>query len=103
LWFTGERLLELSREEFSPRPRVRSTFLALTPKPSPLAVDPAVLRRGGRPALAPPRTQPRGAPRRAVPPPPPGRAEWHIDPRRRGETLDEAEFAALANALAAAG
>ena len=103
LWFTGERLLELSREEFSPRPRVRSTFLALTPKPSPLAVDPAVLRRLVRAAFGQRRKQLRGALEREFPRAPEVLAELRIDARRRGETLDEAEFAALANALAAAG
>jgi 16S rRNA (adenine1518-N6/adenine1519-N6)-dimethyltransferase len=104
LWFTGERLLELSREEFSPRPRVRSTFLALTPRPAPCAVDDvAVLRRLVRAAFGQRRKQLRGALEREFPRASEALAELRIDPKRRGETLDEAEFAALANALGAAG
>jgi 16S rRNA (adenine1518-N6/adenine1519-N6)-dimethyltransferase len=104
LWFRGERLLELSREEFSPRPRVRSTFLALTPHPTPNSVsDVAVLRRLVRAAFGQRRKQLRGALEREFPHASDALAALGIDPTRRGETLDEAEFAALANALALAG
>jgi 16S rRNA (adenine1518-N6/adenine1519-N6)-dimethyltransferase len=104
LWFSGERLLELSREEFSPRPKVRSTFIALTPRPAPAAVDDvAVLRRLVRAAFGQRRKQLRGALEREFPRATEILTELRIDARRRGETLDESEFAALANALAAAG
>jgi len=103
LWFTGERLLELSREEFSPRPRVRSTFLALTPRPTPVRVaEPETLRRLVRAAFGQRRKQLRRALAREFPQAEAALSELKIDPTRRGETLDEAEFAALANALAVA-
>ncbi|HKC51695.1 MAG TPA: 16S rRNA (adenine(1518)-N(6)/adenine(1519)-N(6))-dimethyltransferase RsmA [Myxococcota bacterium] len=104
LWFRGERLLELSREEFSPRPKVRSTFLALGPRPTPPGVtDVAVLRRLVRAAFGQRRKQLRRALEREFPQAADALASLGIDPKRRGETLDEAEFAALANALAVAG
>ncbi len=104
LWFRGERLLELSREEFSPRPKVRSTFLALTPRQAaPDVADPDVLRRLVRAAFGQRRKQLRGALASAFPNAPAALAQTGIDPKRRGETLDENEFAALANALAVAG
>jgi 16S rRNA (adenine1518-N6/adenine1519-N6)-dimethyltransferase len=104
LWFTGERLLDLSREEFSPRPKVRSTFLALTPRPTHLRVtDPALLRRVVRAAFGQRRKQLRGALEREFPHAADALASLGIDPRRRGETLDETEFTALANALGVAG
>ncbi len=104
LWFTGERLLELSREEFSPRPRVRSTFLALTPRPTPARVaDVETLRRLVRAAFGQRRKQLRRALDRAFPQAEAALAAARIDPTRRGETLDEGEFAALADALAVAG
>jgi 16S rRNA (adenine1518-N6/adenine1519-N6)-dimethyltransferase len=104
LWFDGERLLELSREEFSPRPKVRSTFLALAPRATPPSVtDVAVLRRLVRAAFGQRRKQLRRALEREFPHAGDALASLGIDPKRRGETLDEAEFAALANALALAG
>ncbi|HXZ84720.1 MAG TPA: 16S rRNA (adenine(1518)-N(6)/adenine(1519)-N(6))-dimethyltransferase RsmA [Myxococcota bacterium] len=104
LWFTGERLLDLSRQEFSPRPKVRSTFLALAPRPAPPEVgDVALLRRLVRAAFGQRRKQLRGALEREFPHAGEVLAGLRIDARRRGETLDPAEFAALANALAAAG
>ena len=104
LWFSGERLLDLSREEFSPRPKVRSTFIALAPRAdAPRVGDVAVLRRLVRAAFGQRRKQLRGALEREFPRAAEVLAELRIDPRRRGETLDESEFAALANALAAAG
>jgi 16S rRNA (adenine1518-N6/adenine1519-N6)-dimethyltransferase len=104
LWFTGERLLELSREEFSPRPRVRSTFIALTPRATPPPVaDVETLRRLVRAAFGQRRKQLRRALAREFPQADAALAQVKIDPTRRGETLDEAEFAALADALAVAG
>lgn len=104
LWFEGERLLELSPEEFSPRPKVRSTFLALSPRPTPPRVtDLEVLRRLVRAAFGQRRKQLRRALEREFPRAAEALAACAIDPQRRGETLDECEFAALANALALAG
>ena len=62
-----------------------------------------MLRRLVRAAFGQRRKQLRGALEREFPRAAEALAELRIDPRRRGETLDEAEFAALANALAAAG
>jgi 16S rRNA (adenine1518-N6/adenine1519-N6)-dimethyltransferase len=105
LWFTGERLLELSREEFSPRPKVRSTFLALTPRATPIGVaDPALLRRVVRAAFGQRRKQLRGAlEHEFAAAGSAALAAAGIDPKRRGETLEPAEFAALAHALGVAG
>jgi 16S rRNA (adenine1518-N6/adenine1519-N6)-dimethyltransferase len=104
LWFSGERLLELSPEEFSPRPKVRSTFLALAPRPTPPRVgDVALLRRVVRAAFGQRRKQLKRALEREFPRAAEALATAGIDPKRRGETLDEVEFAALADALALAG
>jgi len=101
LWFTGERLLDLSREEFSPRPRVRSTFLALSPRATPPRVaDVETLRRLVRAAFGQRRKQLRRALEAEFPRAADALATTGIDPTRRGETLDEGEFAALANELA---
>jgi len=102
LWFEGERLLELSPEEFSPRPKVRSTFLALRPRAAPAQVDDfGVLRALVKAAFGQRRKQLGRALARAFPASRGALAACAIDPRRRGETLSCAEFAALANALAA--
>jgi 16S rRNA (adenine1518-N6/adenine1519-N6)-dimethyltransferase len=104
LWFTGERLLELSPEEFSPRPKVRSTFIALDPRAGGAQVDDvAVLRALVRAAFGQRRKQLRRALERAFPQAPEALEATGIDPHRRGETLAGDEFAALANALAARG
>lgn len=104
LWFEGERLLELSPEEFSPRPKVRSTFLGLTPRPTPIRVgDVALLWRLVRAAFGQRRKQLKRALEREFPRAADALAAAGIDPKRRGETLDAAEFAALADALALAG
>ncbi|MFI5314710.1 MAG: 16S rRNA (adenine(1518)-N(6)/adenine(1519)-N(6))-dimethyltransferase RsmA [Myxococcota bacterium] len=104
LWFEGERLLELSREEFSPRPKVRSTFIALSPRVTPPRVgDVALLRRLVRAAFGQRRKQLKRALAREFPSAADALRATGIDPRRRGETLDELEFAALAHALGVAG
>jgi 16S rRNA (adenine1518-N6/adenine1519-N6)-dimethyltransferase len=101
LWFKTKRLLELSPEEFSPRPKVHSTFLALEPRAKPIEVaDPALLRRVVRAAFGQRRKQLKRALEREFPNAAAALAELRIDPKRRGETLEPAEFAALAGRLA---
>jgi len=104
LWARAERALELSPEEFSPRPKVRSTFVVLEPAPGgPPPEAAAALRALVRAAFQ----QRRKTLRRALAAPFPQASEalarTGIDPQRRGETLDEHEFAALARELAGGG
>jgi 16S rRNA (adenine1518-N6/adenine1519-N6)-dimethyltransferase len=104
LWTRARRVLELSPEEFSPRPRVRSSFLVFEPRPdAPPVADPELLRRVVRAAFGQRRKQLRSALRAAFPGALAGLAVAGIDAQRRGETLDEAEFARLAAALSGPG
>lgn len=102
LWTRARRVLELSPEEFSPRPRVRSSFLVFEPRADgPAIADPELLRRVVRAAFQQRRKQLRRALKTAFPHAEAGLAAAGIDAQRRGETLDEVEFARLAEALAA--
>jgi 16S rRNA (adenine1518-N6/adenine1519-N6)-dimethyltransferase len=103
LFSRARRVLDLGPHEFEPQPRVRSSFVVFDPpEAAPDVRHPALLRRVVRAAFQ----QRRKTLRRALE----GVAEGvdgaleqaGIDPRRRGETLDELEFARLANALATA-
>jgi 16S rRNA (adenine1518-N6/adenine1519-N6)-dimethyltransferase len=104
LFSRARRVLDLGPHEFEPQPRVRSSFVVFDPpETAPDVLQPALLRRVVRAAFQ----QRRKTLRRALE----GVAggvdgaleQAGIDPRRRGETLDELEFARLANALAARG
>jgi 16S rRNA (adenine1518-N6/adenine1519-N6)-dimethyltransferase len=101
LWMRSRRVLELSPEEFSPRPKVRSSFLVFEPRAdAPPVPDPELLRRVVRAAFGQRRKQLRRALLAAFPHAQAGLAAAGIDAQRRGETLDELEFARLAEALA---
>ena len=103
LWTRVRRVLELSPEEFSPRPKVRSSFLVFEPRlDGPAVADEGVLRRVVRAAFQQRRKQLRRALLVAFPNAEAGLAAAGIDAQRRGETLDEGEFARLAEALGAA-
>jgi len=100
LWVRAERALELSPEEFSPRPKVRSTFVVLAPLAGGLPVEEAEpLRRLVRAVFQQRRKQLRRALSVAFPGASEALARAGIDPQRRGETLDETEFARLAREL----
>jgi 16S rRNA (adenine1518-N6/adenine1519-N6)-dimethyltransferase len=100
LFSRARRVLELSPHEFEPRPKVRSTFVVFDPPERPADVrQPALLRRVVRAAFQKRRKTLRRALQGAVEDVDRGLAQAGIDPQRRGETLDELEFARLANAL----
>ncbi len=102
LWSRARRALELSPEEFSPRPKVRSTFVVLEPLADGLpAAEADALRRLVRAVFQQRRKQLRRALGAAFPGAAEALARAGIDPQRRGETLDEREFAGLARELAA--
>ena len=102
LWTRARRVLDLSPEEFSPRPKVRSSFLVFEPRTDgPRIADPDLLHRVVRAAFQQRRKQLRRALKTAFPHADAALAAANIDAQRRGETLDEVEFARLAEALAA--
>ena len=95
-------VLKLGPEDFVPRPKVHSTFVLFDPAPPP---EPEIqslpaLRRVVREAFRYRRKMLRRALRPQFPQAEIGLERAGIDPRRRGETLSEAEFVELANALA---
>ncbi len=100
LWTSPQRVMELGPGHFEPRPKVRSTFLVFDPAPDPpLIHDVGLLRKVVRTAFQ----YRRKTLRRAL------ASEFsdlgdsferaEVDPKRRGETLSELEFARLANAM----
>ncbi len=100
VWTVARRVLELSPEEFSPRPKVRSSFLVFEPRADgPSVADPALLRRVVRAAFQQRRKQLKRALKTAFPKAEAGLEAAGIDAHRRGETLDEFEFARLTEAL----
>jgi len=100
LWTRARRVLELSPEEFSPRPKVRSSFVVFEPRgDGPAVADPDLLRRVVRAAFQQRRKQLRRALRASFPDAEAALETTGIDAQRRGETLDELEFARLAVAL----
>jgi len=102
LWTRARRVLELSPDEFSPRPKVRSSFVVFEPRhDGPSVADPELLRRVVRAAFQQRRKQLKRALKAAFPRADAALAAADIDAQRRGETLDELEFARLAQALAA--
>jgi 16S rRNA (adenine1518-N6/adenine1519-N6)-dimethyltransferase len=102
LFSRAERALDLSATEFSPRPRVRSSFLVFDPAPEPREIHSmSLLRRTVRAAFGQRRKTLRRALKGMVEGVEAALEEVGVDPMRRGETLDEIEFLALANALAA--
>jgi len=104
LWTRARRVLELSPEEFSPRPKVRSSFVVFEPRfDGPAVADPELLRRVVRAAFQQRRKQLRGALKSTFPNAETALTAAGIDAQRRGETLDEVEFARLAEALAPSG
>jgi 16S rRNA (adenine1518-N6/adenine1519-N6)-dimethyltransferase len=101
LWTRAERALELSPEEFSPRPKVRSTFVVFAPLAGGLpAAEADALRRLVRAVFQQRRKQLRRALAAAFPGAAEALARAGIEPQRRGETLDELELARLARELA---
>ncbi|WP_182085694.1 16S rRNA (adenine(1518)-N(6)/adenine(1519)-N(6))-dimethyltransferase RsmA [Aureimonas sp. ME7] len=98
-WRTeAEILFDVSREAFTPPPKVTSAIVQLRPREDPLPVDLAKLEAVTAAAFG----QRRKMLRQSLKPLG-GEALLErvgIDARRRAETLDVAEFVALANALA---
>jgi 16S rRNA (adenine1518-N6/adenine1519-N6)-dimethyltransferase len=103
LFSRARRVLDLGPHEFEPRPKVRSSFVVFDPPERPHEVrQPALLRRLVRAAFQQRRKTLRRALEGVSEDLDRALAEVGIEPRRRGETLDEREFARLANALSGA-
>ena len=103
LWTRARRALELGPDAFEPRPQVRSAFLVFDPAPDPPPIeDVGLLRDLVRTSFQHRRKTLRGALRGRIPEAEHGLLGAGIDPRRRGETLSEREFVALAAAIGAA-
>lgn len=101
LFSRARRVLDLGPHEFEPRPKVRSSFVVFDPPEAwPELADPALLRRVVRAAFQQRRKTLRRALEALGESVDAALARAGIDPRRRGETLDEREFSRLANALA---
>jgi len=101
LYTRAWRALELGSGEFVPRPKVRSSFLVFEPVDTGIPVDDVrTLRRVVRAAFQQRRKTLRRVLRSLSPAADAALAAAAIDGQRRGETLSEAEFARLANALA---
>ncbi len=93
-------MLALGPDEFVPRPKVRSTFVVIDPRPETVRVgDVGLLREVVRCAFQQRRKTLRGALRRRIPGAEAGLRAAGIDPGRRGETLSELEFVELAAAI----
>ena len=103
LWTRARCAVELGPAVFEPRPQVRSAFLVFDPAPeAPPIEDVRLLREVVRHAFQHRRKTLRGALRSRVPEAERGLLAAGLDPRRRGETLSELEFVALAAAIGAA-
>jgi 16S rRNA (adenine1518-N6/adenine1519-N6)-dimethyltransferase len=100
LFSRAQRVLELGPSDFEPRPKVRSSFVVFDPPAVPADVrQPPLLRRVVRAAFQKRRKTLRRALQGVAEDVDGGLERAGIDPQRRGETLHEAEFARLANAL----
>jgi 16S rRNA (adenine1518-N6/adenine1519-N6)-dimethyltransferase len=106
LAFSAEIVFVIGPEGFSPRPKVDSALIRLTPRDRPLAelVDPERFRRVVRAAFAQRRKTLRNSLIAALAGYSPARidealAHAGIDPGRRAESLAVTEFAGLANAM----
>jgi 16S rRNA (adenine1518-N6/adenine1519-N6)-dimethyltransferase len=98
---TVARLFDVGVGAFTPRPRVRSSVIEITPRDTP-AVDVAdedLLFTVTRQAFQQRRKMLRGALRALGADAPRAVEDAGIDPTRRGETLSLEEFAAVANCL----
>ncbi len=97
----AEILFDVSPRAFTPPPKVTSSVVRLTPRPKPLACDPAVLERVTAAAFGQRRKMLRQSlktlgldAQRLL-------SEAGIEETRRAEQIDVAGFVALANAVAA--
>ena len=98
LWTEARRMLALGPHEFVPRPKVRSTFVVIDPRPETVPVrDVGLLRAVVRCSFQHRRKTLRGALRGRIPGAEAGLRAAGIDPGRRGETLTELEFVKLAD------
>lgn len=102
LFSQARPVLQLGPGDFVPRPKVHSTFVLFDPAPPGPAIQSLpVLRHVVREAFRYRRKMLRRALRGELPEAEAALERAGIDPRRRGETLSEAEFVELANAVAA--
>ncbi len=96
------KLFDISPSAFTPRPKVTSTLVRLTPRPEPLAPAPRdMLERVLRAAFGQRRKMIRSSLKQVSASPEALIARAGLDPRARAEDLDIAAHCALANALAA--
>jgi 16S rRNA (adenine1518-N6/adenine1519-N6)-dimethyltransferase len=102
-WRTeAEILFDVSPRAFTPQPSVTSSVVRLVPRPLPLTVDMAALERVTAAAFGNRRKMLRQSLRTLGADPATILAAAEIDPTRRAEELDVAEFVALARAYQAA-
>ena len=100
LFSHAQRVLDLGAAEFEPRPRVRSSFVVFEPRSGADGIESIpLLRRTVRAAFQQRRKTLRRALRGTTSGVESALDRAGIDPLRRGETLSELEFVALANAL----
>jgi 16S rRNA (adenine1518-N6/adenine1519-N6)-dimethyltransferase len=99
---TVTKLFDVSPRAFTPPPKVTSSVIMLTPRERPLAEAPrAEFEAVTAAAFGQRRKMLRSSLSALGMAPEPILAEAHVDPKARGETLDVADFAALARAYAA--
>lgn len=102
-WRTEARILfDLGPQAFTPPPKVTSSVVRLVPRPSPLAVDPAVLERVVAAAFGQRRKMLRQSLKGLGVEPAQLLEAAGIEATRRAEEIDVAGFVRLANALMAA-
>ena len=100
LFSRARRVLDLSPDQFEPRPRVRSAFVVFDPPAAhPSVASPSTLRKLVRGAFQQRRKTLRRALKRDFPGIEAALSELGLDPKCRGETLAPEEFVALANAV----
>ncbi len=99
-WRSEARILfNVPPSAFTPAPKVTSAIVGLTPLPSPLPADAAILERVVAAAFGQRRKMLRQSLRSLGVDPLPLLAAAGIDPTQRAEEIDVAGFVALANAL----
>lgn len=93
IWTQAEIVLELSPDEFVPKPKVRSSFVVFEPRPDPPAIaDVSLLRELVRTSFQHRRKTLRAALRKRIPEIEAALEASGVDSQRRAETLDPDEF-----------
>lgn len=100
IWTQAEIVLELSPNEFVPKPKVRSSFVVFEPRPNPpTIVDVPLLRELVRVSFQHRRKTLRAALRKRIPEIEAALEAAGVDSQRRAETLDPGEFIEVVSRL----